>query len=767
MRAVVTAEVRYLKTPDGRVWTPTSADRSCWQRYLAAFDQVRVVARVRDTPAPPPGALRVDGDGVEVWPVPHYVGPIGYLRRFWSIRRAVRASARPGDAVILRVPSPIGTLLANWRDRHHLPYAIEVVGDPYDVFAPGAVSHPLRFWVRTRAVADLRRQARRACAAAYVTERALQARYPAGEGSSTGSFSDVELAPDAFVAAPRPRGGGLGEPTLVSVGSLEQLYKGIDTLLHAMSSLVAAGTPVRLVHVGDGRCRPELERLAAALGLADRVRFVGAVPPGAPVRAHLDAADLFVIPSRTEGLPRALIEAMARGLPAVGSTAGGIPELLAHQYLVHPEDAAGLALGIGELVADPVRLADASAVNLARSRDFALGLLEPARTAWYRDVRARAGTPDRPVRQRPARLVHVIGTLDRGGAETVALDLCQAMAPARVRQTFLTLGGREGVLAERFRAAGAAVVQCPLAHPATFGWRLWRCLRALRPDAVVSHVSLPSGLVLLAAWAAGATVRVARMHNEGDGRDLTPYRRAQHALLRLAIRVCATDVLGVTAASLAFARPRAGDPRYRVLGNAVNLDRLVEVDRAAARQALGLPVDAPVVVHIGRPDPEKNRRFVGEVHRATVARNPKAMLIVAGRGGPGQLVEAIPEVTEDSSVLLLGERDDIATILAASDVMVVPSTREGLPGVVIEALACGVPVVATDLPGLVEVEPLVDGLHLLSLSEDADRWAAVVLELCGVSVARRDQIRRRMRSAPAFMVTESARQWEDLCCGPW
>ncbi len=386
-RVVVTVEARYSRTPDGAVWTRDGPAYRFFTRYLSAFDRVRVVARVANVSEPADGAHRVDGAGVEVWPVPCYVGPRQYLVRRGAVVRAVRAAAEPGDAVILRVPSPIGSLLASWRTRTHQPYAIEVVGDPYDVFAPGVVAHPARPLLRHRETARLRHQCRTALAAAYVTEGYLQSRYPARAGAVTAAYSSIDLPAAAYVPRPRRVDRTPAVATLISVGTLEQMYKGVDTLVAALARLVATGTAVRLVHVGDGRCRPRIEALAARLAVTDKVLLVGALPAGDAVRRQLDAADLFVMPSRTEGLPKALIEAMARGLPAIGSAVGGIPELLAPEDLVAPDDVAGLATAIRRLLADPSRMTAASARNLARAADFADERLAPRRTAFYRAVR--------------------------------------------------------------------------------------------------------------------------------------------------------------------------------------------------------------------------------------------------------------------------------------------------------------------------------------------------------------------------------------------
>jgi glycosyltransferase involved in cell wall biosynthesis len=123
--------------------------------------------------------------------------------------------------------------------------------------------------------------------------------------------------------------------------------------------------------------------------VADRVTFRGQLPAGPEVRAELDQADVFLLPSRTEGLPRALVEAMARGLPCVGSTVGGIPELLPAEDMVPPGDAGALASKIREVVTDPARMARMSERNLRAAQDYRQDVLQPRRDAFYRHVRER------------------------------------------------------------------------------------------------------------------------------------------------------------------------------------------------------------------------------------------------------------------------------------------------------------------------------------------------------------------------------------------
>lgn len=373
------------------------------------------------------------------------------------------------------------------------------------------------------------------------------------------------------------------------------------------------------------------------------------------------------------------------------------------------------------------------------------------------DTAAVPSTPSGPA----VRVLHVIGCLDRGGAETVSLDLCRAVAPTDVEQTFVTVNGFEGSLAGQFRAAGAHVTQCPFDPRRSFAARLWRLLRATRPDVVVSHVSLSSGPILLLARAAGVPVRVARVWSAGDGRRDTRARRARRALFRRLLRHGATDVVAVTAAALRFARPPRADPRYRVLYNSVDPTRLAGADRVTARRRWGLPDEATVLVHLGRAAPEKNRPFLVEVHRAAHLRRPGTRLLVAGAGGTADLTGAHPEVVDDPTVVLAGEVADIAPVLAAADVLLLPSLREGLPGVVLEALAAGVPVVASDLPCVREVADQVPGVLPLPLSAGPGRWAECALTQADTSPAHRAGIIRGLRASP-FLLDRSVRAWREL-----
>ena len=140
---------------------------------------------------------------------------------------------------------------------------------------------------------------------------------------------------------------------IVSLGRLGE-NKGSRVLVQALAALVERHPDVRLVLAGDGD-RVTLAAEARRLGVEERVELPGWIGP--EQRAHvLSTARAFALPSREEGLPVSLLEAMAYGLPCVVTPVGGIPELFEdarHGYFVQPDDPAALADRLGRLLDDP------------------------------------------------------------------------------------------------------------------------------------------------------------------------------------------------------------------------------------------------------------------------------------------------------------------------------------------------------------------------------------------------------------------------------
>lgn len=387
MKALVCASAYFAQTPDGNLWTPNaSLGYPFWTRYLDAYDEVHLLVQTQRHDAPPADHIQATGPCVAAAPLPRFLSPRLMIRNGRSVRRLIRAHLAEGSAIHLRIACFLSGVV--WRALEAgRPYGVEVVTDPHDSFAPGAMRHPLREVLRRRLTRDTKAQCAGACAAAYVTRYALQRRYPPAPEAFATHFSSINLAASDFVEKPRETFGVNRRFQLVYVGTLAQLYKAPDVLLEAFHQCVRYGLDVYLTFVGDGQYRAALESRARVLGLHDRVRFRGQLSDRGEVQKELDAADLFVLPSLQEGLPRAMIEAMARALPCIGSTVGGIPELLPPRDLVKPGNSDALAHTIRAVLSSPQRMKEMSRRNLHEARDYEEGVLRTRRKEFYNYVR--------------------------------------------------------------------------------------------------------------------------------------------------------------------------------------------------------------------------------------------------------------------------------------------------------------------------------------------------------------------------------------------
>lgn len=286
-------------------------------------------------------------DGIPVLPVPFVAPPrpISYGSwGYWAAPPLARALDRlhadwPVDVLHAHCLAPAGHAAARWISRRSDRPAFVVSGHGPDMInVPEDSSVGRRACVAAMAKADLvlanSTWAARRCEA--IAGRPLPVRV-------------VYLGADVPPAA-HPSNGAV---RMVTVAHLVA-RKRHEVVLRALARLDPARRPEYLV-IGDGPCRDPLERLALELGVADRVRFLGQLPnPEALARAA--GCDLFVMPGVEEPFGVAFVEAMAAGLPAIGSRGEGGPEDIAAagpgMILVEPDDPGGLAGVLDRLTAD-------------------------------------------------------------------------------------------------------------------------------------------------------------------------------------------------------------------------------------------------------------------------------------------------------------------------------------------------------------------------------------------------------------------------------
>jgi glycosyltransferase involved in cell wall biosynthesis len=389
MRLLFVHDHRFYRDDSDAIYTSGSLPAEVWGRYLAHFDTIRVVGRDGGPlPADAKFAL-ASRPGVTFELIPNVTYGQLVLGSKAS-RDRVRSSINACDAAVIRLPSELGFMAAAECRKAGKPYAVEMVGCAWDAMRNhgswSAWFYAPFFYLRTR------RALNQSPLSLYVTSRWLQQRYPT-RGKAY-SASDVEIAAmnELQLEARKVRLRRIADgeaPVLGTVASLRIRSKGIQTALAALDVLRRDGLELRYRVLGGGNASPWIA-LAEQHGVADLVSFEGIRPAGEGVRQWLDTIDIHLQPSFQEGLPRATVEAMSCGSACIGSTCGGIPELLPPTRLHEPGDVAGLAQRIRMLATDPEMLAEASARDLEISRAFQPERLVAIRSEFLSDLRAAA-----------------------------------------------------------------------------------------------------------------------------------------------------------------------------------------------------------------------------------------------------------------------------------------------------------------------------------------------------------------------------------------
>jgi len=336
-------------------------------------------------------------------------------------------------------------------------------------------------------------------------------------------------------------------------------------------------------------------------------------------------------------------------------------------------------------------------------------------------------------RGRPIRVLHVVGTMDRGGAESMLMEVLRRLDPKRVRCDVLAHGTRPGAYDPELARLGIPVRRLPslgrLGYPRYLS-TLAGFLRSEGPfDAVHSHLDWQGGAIAAAARLAGVRTVVVHSHAASWSRPRGLVESLHLAFCRLLVRSFATDAWACSpqAGAFLFDRRTIRSGRLRVVPNAIDLERFAPVgpaEIALRRARIGLPPDGLWLGHVGSLSAVKNQSFLLDLARRLADRGEAVRLVLVGEGPDRDVLSTRARALGlERQVLLAGSRADVPDVLAALDVFVFPSRSEGLGIAVVEAQAAGIPSIAS-----IAVPPEADmGLDLLERRPlEAASWVAAV-----------------------------------------
>ena len=322
-------------------------------------------------------------------------------------------------------------------------------------------------------------------------------------------------------------------------------------------------------------------------------------------------------------------------------------------------------------------------------------------------------------------VVHVIGSLNVGGAERSVINYLEAADREQFRHTVVCLAAR-GDLASRVEALDVPI-QVIRVKMSRGPWDLMRLARWMRrQDVAVVHSHLYYGSLWgrLAGIVAGVPVMVATEH----GKELWKNRFQIWLGRRLAHRTCRIITVAEDGKKLRVEREGIPASKMTVIANGVPLPDLSQHDRdrAEARCELGLAEDGPVIGTVGRTVEAKGYGTLLTAMEELSHRESAPTWLLVGDGPEREsLLTRAAERGLADRIVAPGKRQDIARLLAAMDVFVMPSIREGLPVALLEAMAAARPCVVTDVGGMPEA--LAEGpCGVIVPSEDPGRLAQAI-----------------------------------------
>mgnify|MGYP001040938267 CR=1 FL=1 len=363
----------------------------------------------------------------------------------------------------------------------------------------------------------------------------------------------------------------------------------------------------------------------------------------------------------------------------------------------------------------------------------------------------------------PHKVLHLITELNTGGAQKALVRLLARLDRQRFSPAVVCLYNGDGAVSHEIRDLGVPVTDLGMTAKWRWDafWRLYRLLRRERPVILhtwMFHANLPGRLL---GQVVGIPVVITSRRNVNIGGSIREWlTRWTAGLDDKVIAVCEQ------ARQAEIERAQIPPQKVVTIHNGCDVKGFSQVPAEASaqiREALAIPPDVSLIGSIGRLHPQKDFAALLTAVPKIQEQNPDIHLLLVGEGELRDDLEAQSQLTGLARlVTFAGYRTEIPEILGALDVFVLPSLWEGMPNVVLEAMAAGLSVVATAVGGTPEV--VVDGITgLLVPPYDSDALAEAINRLlCDPDLRHRMGQAGRTRIEHHFSIEETVQRTEEL-----
>ncbi|MDZ4854185.1 MAG: glycosyltransferase [Nitrospirota bacterium] len=507
---------------------------------------------------------------------------------------------------------------------------------------------------------------------------------------------------------------------------------GLEHLLEAMTMLGEEQQNLLLLIGGEGQLRPRLEELIRSKGLEDSVLLLGFVPEE-QLAKYYQASDLVVMPTlQLEGFGLVTVEALACGTPVMGTPVGAIPEVLSAVdplLVTEGTDGRSLAQTLRSLLK---RFRDQPGER-ERVSQKGLDVVEQrynwvAHTADLERLFVSLSKDQLVAANQSAgvrKVIHVITRLDYGGS--AQNTMLTALGHDRAQFEPLVVAGYPGSWdaqggqaateenCRRLDKAGVRWLLLPsltrAVHPLNDMQALWQLInlfRQERPALVHTHTSKAGVLGRMAAWLARVPVIVHTPHGHVFYGHFGPVKSWLFLQIEWVLSAITDRLIALTEAERQDHLDRAVGKaeQFAVVPSGIDREKFGQARVHGKQQPdwFGCPPDALIVGSVGWLTDIKGHAYLIEAIATLKQDFPSLHLVIIGSGDRHDALLTLAESAGLRDALhLLGHRDDIDVCLAGMDLFVLPSLNEGMGRALIEAMAAGLPVIASRVGGIPSV----------------------------------------------------------------
>ncbi len=375
-------------------------DNCILNRYLHLGDKVTFLGREENQKKHQDLKKRfspLDKSKCSVVGVPNFKTLKGYFKYKKKVQEKVENTVKEHDIIMPRIPSALGALAVKYAIKHNKALIGEIVGCTWDGYWNYNLKGKL---VASYYYFKQRKIVKKLPYAVYVTQHFLQKRYPTRGKHINASNVVIQNVDHSILEKRLHKILNKKEDEVVvfaTIAGLDVPFKGQKYVLQAMAKSKIKNSVYKVVGNGSGNL---LKENAKSLNLVNKFEVIGAIKHN-EIFDFLDDIDLYIQPSKQEGLPRALIEAMSRGLPSIGSRTGGIPELLDREFIFNKGDSRELAKIIDKY--DKDKMFREAKRNFNKAQEYSIANLNNKRYRFYYEF-LRAN--DLPIPDKLNKVIH-------------------------------------------------------------------------------------------------------------------------------------------------------------------------------------------------------------------------------------------------------------------------------------------------------------------------------------------------------------------------